>query len=533
MSTATADTCTTTAPALTPRHHPPRSVGSVGSLGSLGSKRLRGGTLTAFLVSTFAFSSVGLAATEKAATPATSTEVPADAGATDGAEPGPDAVVEAKGPILDFEKYTLDNGLEVILHKDPRQPQVTVNVWYHVGAFNEVQGKSGFAHLFEHLMFQGSKHIPGDQHFRQLEAAGAAVVNGTTNFDRTNYFETLPKNELELGLWLESDRMGWLMETMSQSLLDEQRGVVKNERRQRIESRPYGVAQEKLWQAVFPPTHPYFGRVIGSMADLDAASLKDVATFYDEYYAPSNATLCVAGDIDVEATKALINKYFKTLPGWKKPAAPNTFSPTLTSVVRVDHEETIGVLPYIQIMWLVPARNQPGDVDLEVLASVLGDGVASRLQQALMMATEQAQNVSVEMDALANVGVFSIEATVRDGIDPQLVVDTIQAQLAYLQEIPIQPEEVERAKKKIRTARTFALEMGFVRADTLQEFNHYDGDPGGLSRYLERLDAVTDVTVMAAMTQHLNLEHRAVLVARPAGSVPPASDAADATEVSP
>ncbi len=432
-------------------------------------------------------------------------------------------------PTLAFEKYTLPNGLEVILHEDKRTPQVTVNVWYHVGALHETLGKTGFAHLFEHLMFQGSKHVGPEQHFKLLEEAGATFVNGSTDFDRTDYYQTVPRHELELALWLEADRMGYLMESMSQALLDEQRGVVKNERRQTTEATPYGIARERLWQAVIPADHPYHGAVIGSQADLDRASLDDVRAFYDDYYAPSNATLCISGDFDAATVKAAVDKYFKSLPSWPKPRPVSVRPPALNTEVRVEHEETIGTLPYVELMWLVPGRGQPGELDLQVLAGVLGDGISSKLQEALMVHSELAESIDVDMESMGNVGVFHIGAVVRPGINPSDVQETIVSTLGFLQELPIQPEEVARAKKKIENRLVFGLELGPVRADVLQESNHYEGDPGAYARRLASLQAVTDTSVMAALQNWLPRERRGVLVAIPKAK----TDGADAAAAAP
>lgn len=435
-------------------------------------------------------------------------------------------------PALPFEKYTLDNGLEVILHQDKRAPQVTVNVWYHVGALHEERGRSGFAHLFEHLMFQGSAHVPPEQHFKLLEEAGATFVNGSTDFDKTDYYQTVPRHEIELALWLEADRMGWLMEAMSQAKLDEQRAVVKNERRQTTEAVPWGVAREKLWQAVIPYDHPYHGLIIGSQADLDRASLDDVRRFYDDYYAPSNATLVVSGDIEPAEAKKLVDKYFRSLPTWPKPEARRITPPVIRSEIKVEHEETVGTLPWVEIMWLVPGRGQPGELDLAVLAHVLGDGISSKLQEALLVQTEQAESVTVSMDALGNVGVFSIAAVVRPGVTPADVVETIVAQLNFLQEIPVQPDEVARARKKLENELLFALEVGPSRAAVFQESNHYEGDPGAYTKRLAALQAVTDASVMAALNQWLPRDRRAVLIATPKKPVEakPAAPAAEAPQ---
>src|SRR5438128_10289125 len=224
------------------------------------------------------------------------------------AKPAPLAV-----PQLKFEKYKLENGLEVILSEDHRLPMVAVNLWYHVGPANELPGRTGFAHLFEHMMFEGSRHVPGSSHFHYLEAAGASDINGTTDFDRTNYFETLPSNQLELALWLESDRMGYMLDKLDQANLSNQQDVVRNERRQSIENQPYGIVEEALYHALFPHAHPYDASVIGSHADIQAARLDEVKKFFKQYYAPNNASLAIVGDIDKAATRKLVEKYFGPL----------------------------------------------------------------------------------------------------------------------------------------------------------------------------------------------------------------------------
>ncbi|MBM4282285.1 MAG: insulinase family protein [Deltaproteobacteria bacterium] len=421
----------------------------------------------------------------------------------------------ATTPSLALVKYALDNGLEVILHEDHRQPLVAVNVWYHVGAFAEEPGKSGFAHLFEHLMFQGSAHVPGDKHARYLEEVGVSGLNGTTDFDRTAFFETVPKNELELALWLEADRMGWLAPALSTAVLDERRAVVKDERRQRFEDAPYGIAREKLWHAVFPPSHPYRGMGIGSIADLDNATLDDVRRFYDSYYAPSNATLCIAGDIDPLATRALVDKYFGTLPPWPRPRPRAVAAPTLTQELRIDHEEAVGTVPLVEMLWLTPGRGKPGHREVEVLARVLGDGIASKMRDALLVQSDLAVEVAVVQQAMAEVSTFSIMATVRPEVAPDEVLNTIQSQLDYLADVPVAPEDVARAVKRIESERVFALQETAARADVFQNDNHYAGDPGAFSAELSHYRAITADAVMAALAQHLVKDRRAILVAVP------------------
>src|SRR6266853_961650 len=223
------------------------------------------------------------------------------------------SAAQSDTPTIKFEKYTLPNGLVVILSEDHRLPLVSTNIWYHVGPANELPGRTGFAHLFEHMMFEGSKHIPGNGHIRFLEAAGASDLNGTTDFDRTNYFETLPSNQLELALWLESDRMGYLPDQLNQANLSRQQDVVRNERRERLENSPYGVVEEGLFHQIFPKEHPYYGRIIGSHSDIQAAKLEDVRNFFKLYYAPNNASLAIVGDFDPAQAKQYVEKYFGPL----------------------------------------------------------------------------------------------------------------------------------------------------------------------------------------------------------------------------
>jgi predicted Zn-dependent peptidase len=434
---------------------------------------------------------------------------------------------------IPFTKYTLKNGLEVILHEDHRQPTVAVDVWYHVAAHEEVVGRTGFAHLFEHLMFQGSAHVGADQHIRLLEEAGAADLNGTTDFDRTNYYETVPKHELELALWLEADRMGWLMESVTQATLDEQRGVVKNERRESTEGQPYGLAEEKLWQAVFPAEHPYRGGVIGSQADLDKASLADVRRFFDDHYAPSNATLCIAGDIDPTAARQLVEKYFGSLPAWPRPPRRTIPVPPLATEVRVEHEETVGALPLVELLWLTPGRGQPGYRELDILAAVLGDGIASKLQDALIVQAPLAQNVVVVQRGLREASTFIIRVVVRPGVAVDDVLNTIQAQLDVLNDLPITAEEVQRVVRRLETEAVFELQTPLGRAEVLQDGNHFDGDPGAYAVDLDKLRNVTAEGVMAAFKAHLPRDRRAVLVARPAPATPPGAAATTSTTASP
>src|SRR5687768_3805114 len=271
-------------------------------------------------------------------------------------------------PRLAFEKYTLPNGLDVILSQDRRLPMVAVNLWYHVGPANEEPGRTGFAHLFEHMMFQSSKHVPPDSHFPLLEAAGATGVNGTTDYDRTNYFETLPANQLELALWIESDRMGYLLDTVDQAALANQQDVVRNERRQSLENAPYGIVEEAVVHMLYPKGHPYYGYVIGSHEDIQAAKLADVKDFFKRYYAPNNASLAIVGDFDPAIARSLVEKYFGTLKRGLPVPPINVTTPPITSERRATVEDRIE-LPRLYMAWLTSPIFKPGDADADIAAT--------------------------------------------------------------------------------------------------------------------------------------------------------------------
>src|SRR5690349_5111969 len=322
----------------------------------------------------------------------------------------------AKPPMiqLDYQKYTLPNGLDVILREDHRVPMVAVNLWYHVGPANETAGLTGFAHLFEHMMFQGSGHVPDDAHFKLLEAAGASHINGTTDFDRTNYMEDLPSNQLELALWLESDRMGYLLDRLDQPKLSNQQDVVRNERRQSVENAPYGLVEEELWHQLFPKGHPYYASVIGSHEDIQNAKLADVRGFFQRYYCPNNCSLCIVGDIDVAKTKELVAKYFGTLPRGAAVPPITAVTPPITSERRITVTDKVE-LPRTYMAWITSKAFQPGDAEATVLARILGGGKASRLYKSLVYDQKIAQAVSAQQQSLALGSVFQLQATAKPG----------------------------------------------------------------------------------------------------------------------
>lgn len=419
---------------------------------------------------------------------------------------------------IPFEKYALPgNGLEVILSEDHSLPIVAVNVWYHVGPINEAEHRTGFAHLFEHLMFQGSKHVGDDQHFKMLESRGASLINGTTDYDRTNYFETVPANEVELALWLESDRMGFLLDTLSQDKLDNQREVVMNERRQSIENVPYGLSSERLVQTVFAPQHPYYGYVMGSMEDLAAASLKDVQDFYHRYYAPANATLVVAGDFDKGKIKALIDHYFGTLPRRDAPVTRKI----VTAPIEGEKDATLQdevAHSRMSISWLSPAAYQPGDADADVLALILGGGKSSRMYRRLVYEKRLAQNVSVNQESLALTSMFTITVTANTGVDMKALRAEVQKIVDEARNTQVTADEVNRARNILLTHMVAQLQTigGFGgKADMLNRYNQYVGDPGYFGQDLKRYDSVTPETLQALAKNLLDSNHRAVVTTVP------------------
>ena len=438
-------------------------------------------------------------------------------------------------PKTQFEKYTLANGLEVILSQDRRLPIAAVNLWYHVGPANESQGRTGFAHLFEHLMFQGSKHTPKDSHFQMLEAAGATGINGTTDYDRTNYFETVPSNRLELALWIESDRMGYLLDAIDGKEFANQQDVVRNERRQTTENRPYGNAEEELVHMLYPQNHPYYANVIGSHADIQAARLDDAREFFKRYYAPNNASIAIVGDFDPVQTKQLVQKYFGTLKRGQPVPPINVQTPKITMERRKVVPDRIE-LPRVYMAWLTPPVFKPGDAEASMAAEILGGGRASRLYQKLVYEKQIAQNVSAYQQSLLLGSQFQIEATARPGHTAEELEAAINDELELLRTKPVEPRELEQARNTIETGAITRLENLNGVANMLNEYNHYLHDPGYLQKDVERFRAVTPAAVMAFARDQLQPNARAVVYAvkgepvmAPQVPTPPAPTTAAAT----
>ena len=427
-------------------------------------------------------------------------------------------------PEIPFEKYVLDNGLEVILHEDHTIPSVSVNVWYHVGSKNEKPGRTGFAHLFEHMMFQGSQHHD-DDYFAPLQRVGGQV-NGSTNVDRTNYWENVPSEQLELALWLESDRMGFLLPAMTEERLANQKGVVQNEKREG-ENEPYAVAEELMAKLLFPSDHPYSHTVIGSMDDLSAAAKQDVADFFALYYTPNNASLCVAGDFDPAEAKALIAKYFGTIPPGRPVQRIRQWIPVLEGERRATAEDDVE-LPRLIVAWHTPALYAPDDAELGLLASVLTGGKTSRLYQALVYEQQIAQDVSAWQSSREIGSVFQVEVTAKAGVELAQLERAVDAELRRLFEKGIAGDELARAQTgfEVRFIRRLESVGGFGgRADLLNGYNVRTGNPGFLAQDLGRYRAATPAGVTAAARRHLDLGRRAVLHIVPHGK-PAAADLA-------
>jgi zinc protease len=430
-------------------------------------------------------------------------------------------------PALDvpFTTFTLPNGLTVILHQDRTLPVVTVNVWYHVGSGREKPGRTGFAHLFEHLMFEGSKHVKEGEFDSLLEAAGGDN-NGSTNPDRTNYWINLPSNALDLALFLESDRMGYLLDIVSPELVDGQRDVVKNERRQGVENAPYGQAQVRLGELLYPKEHPYHWPTIGYMEDLTAASAEDVKDFFRRYYVPANASLVIAGDIDPVKTRAAVERWFADVPAGPKPAPVSAPPATLTSVVRETLEDRVQ-LPRLYLAWLTPKQFAPGDADLDLVARVLAGGKNSRLYKRLVYDLQIAQGVMAAQRSGALGSQFMVVVTPKPrpgGPDktPQQMIDEVRAivdeELDRLRREPPTQREIERAVNQIEAEFYDALERvgGFGgKADLLNSYFVATGNPGFFNDDIARYRALSARDVQAAVTKWLPADRRVKLTVVP------------------
>jgi zinc protease len=420
-------------------------------------------------------------------------------------------------PHLPYEMFRLANGLTVIVHEDHSAPLVSVNTWYHVGSAREKPGRTGFAHLFEHIMFEGSEHVPTGAFDRWLEAQGGDN-NGSTSTDRTNYWENAPANALELPLFLESDRMGFLLAAMSPASVDGQRDVVKNERRQSYENRPYGMASLKLLDAIYPPEHPYHWPTIGSMEDLSAASFADVVEFFKQWYGPANASVVIAGDVDTKQARALAEKWFGEIPK-SDPIAPLAARPVvLASEKRLLLEDKVQ-LARLYLSWPTPPYLSPSDAALDATAGVLAGGKNSRLYRRLVYELQVAQDVSASQSSAALASTFDVVVTARAGHGLEELRKLVDEELAKLRAAPPSEHELQRFKNQREAATYGGLESvgGFGgKADALNNYYYYTGDPDYLAEDLARYQALAPEDIQAVAQRFLG-EGRVMLSVVPLG----------------
>jgi len=423
-----------------------------------------------------------------------------------------------KLPTIPFEKYKLKNGLEVILSENHTLPLVSVNLWYHVGPANEKAGRTGFAHLFEHMMFEGSQHVGGKAHFSYLEAAGATDINGTTNFDRTNYYETVPSNQLELALWLESDRMGYLLGTLDIEKLANQRDVVRNERRQSVENAPYGLAEEALVHLSLPKSHPYYAEVIGSHADVEAAKLEDVREFFQQYYTPNNATMAIVGDFDKTAIKTLVEKYFGSIPAG--PAVPriDVTTPPITSERRATVTDQVE-LPRVYMGWITPPVFSAGDAECNFYSQILGGGKSSRLYKSLVYEKQIAQDVSTSMEETKLGSLFELITTAKPGVKPEDLEKAIDEVITKLAADGPTGAEVERARNLTETALVRGLQRTNGVANRLNYYNQFLGTADYFAKDIARFDAVKPADVQRVAQTVFKKDARSVIYAVPGKKV--------------
>jgi len=419
---------------------------------------------------------------------------------------------------LPYTQFTLPNGLTVILHEDHAVPLVSTNMWYHVGSAREKTGRTGFAHLFEHLMFMGSGHVKPGQFDDWLEGVGG-TNNGSTENDRTNYWINVPSNAIELALFLESDRMGYLLDSMTPKTVDAQRDVVKNERRQSYENRPYGQAELLLGELLYPEGHPYHWPVIGYMPDLTAASYEDVVDFFKKYYAPGNASLVVAGDINPAATRTLVEKWFGGIKAGAAVEPATIPGVALTGVTKKTVTDKVQ-LPRLYLAWLTPPHFAPGDAALDLVADALAGGKNSRLYKRLVYDMQIAQDVAAYQASQALSSFFLIQATARPGHTVDELTKVIDEEIGTLQTVTPDAHETERSINTFEASFLKRMERigGFGgKADQLNAYFTATGDPDYFNEDLARYRAMSPSDVRAAAARFLPRDRRVELTVLPEG----------------
>ncbi len=433
-------------------------------------------------------------------------------------EPLREAFREALQVYIPYTQFALDNGLNVIVHRDRSLPLAAVNLWYHVGSRNERPGRTGFAHLFEHIMFEGSANVPEGDIDNLLEAVGGAP-NGSTSTDRTNYLETVSSNALELALWIEADRMGWLLDTMTQEKLDVQRDVVKNERREGVDNRPYGRAFETISANLYPEDHPYHWPVIGYMDDLSAATLEDVSDFFRTYYAPNNASLAIAGDVRVSDVREFAEKYFGDIPAGPPIPDVEVPDPTLSADRHVVLEDDVQ-LARLYMAWHSPEAFSQGDANMEVVGSVLAEGKSSRLYRRLVLEEQVAQDVSAFQDPAEMGSSFVVVVTAKPDGALDALERAVREEISNLVDTGVTHLEMERSINQIEAGFVQALEPvgGFSgKAERLNEYFFVTGNPGFVRRDFARYSRVSPATVREHAQSFLRDAYGVVLSIVPRG----------------
>ena len=432
---------------------------------------------------------------------------------------------------IPIDTFRLPNGLFVTLSEDHTAPIVAVNLWYHVGSANERTGRTGFAHLFEHMLFQGSAHVEANEHFELVQRAGG-TLNGSTWLDRTNYFETVPSNQLELALWLEADRMGQLLPAMTQQKLDTQRDVVKNERRWSVDNQPYGTWWEKLPELAFPPEHPFHHSLIGSMEDLSAASLDDVARFFATFYTPDNAVLSIAGDFDPAEARRLVERHFGPIPkGTGKPPLPPMDVPPDFGAPRREVVEDEVMLPRLFLAMRSPVFGSDDYYAASVAGAILGMRKGSRLHRSLVRERQIAAEANAfTFDLTKGADLLVVDVTARPETSAEELEDAVARELDLMSESGVTADEVERAVALIETDLISALQSAGERADQLSKYATYFGDPSLINEQTDRYHGVTAESVSRFAKERMREENRASLlyVPKPRAAAEMAAVAAEA-----
>ena len=414
---------------------------------------------------------------------------------------------------LPIHTHTLPNGLRLVVSPDRTAPVVAVNLWYHVGSANERAGRTGFAHLFEHMLFQGSEHVGANEHFELVQRAGG-TLNGSTWIERTNYYETVPSHQLPLALWLEADRMGRLLPAMTQEKLDTQRDVVKNERRWSVDNQPYGTWWERLPALAFPPEHPYHHSLIGSFEDLDAATLEDVKAFFATWYTPDNCVLSIVGDVDLVETVQLVEATFGAIPrGAGRPAMPDRSVPPRFGEWRRETVPDDVMVPRLFLAFRSPAFGQPGYHTGAIAAAVLASGKGSRLQQRLVRGQQVATSVAAySFDLTQGSDLLIVDATAHPRVDAAALEAAVVAEVDALRTGGCEPGEVARAIALTTTEFVTSMQSAQSRADRLSQYATYFGDPGLLNEQVERYQRVTAGDVHAFTREWMGEDNRASLL---------------------